>query len=133
MRALAVSLKGSTLAQSGEGIDSEAIDEPVPDQIEDNNPSGISRNAAGILYIYGAPYFEWTSSPWTDLTGDRIASSEVTFRSPVVIRGGAFDASDNFRGSERDSMIYESQHELLTFRGVLSFPVTLEGLARFDP
>ena len=132
-RAVAVMLALSALAPSGEGPGSESLDDNGEDQGEEDNALEYSRRAAGILYISGAPYFEWTSSPWTDLAGERNDSSDVGFRSPVVIQGGAFDASGNFRGTERRSMIYESRHEWLSFRGVMALPETLEGLARWVP
>ena len=132
-RALAVSLARSALAPSSEDRGSESKHDTDADPAEEDNGSEFSRRAAGILYISGQPYFEWTSSPWTDFSAERIGSTDVTFRSPVVIRGGVFDALGHFLGTERNSMMYESQHQSLTFRGVMSLPDTLEGLARFAP
>ena len=132
-RAIAVSLDLSALASTGEGPGAESLNGSDEDQAEEEDAPEYSRRAAGILYISGAPYFEWTSSPWTDLAGARSASADVGFRSPVVIRGLAFDASGNFLGTERRSMIYESKHEWLTFRGVMALPETLEGLTRWVP
>ncbi|MDK1021428.1 MAG: bifunctional serine/threonine-protein kinase/formylglycine-generating enzyme family protein [Candidatus Hydrogenedentes bacterium] len=130
-RAIRVFLDLSALAPTGEGPGGESLDERGEDRAEEENPLEFSRHAAGILYVSRAPYFEWTSSPWTDLAGERYAAAHVGFGSPVVIRGGAFDAFGNLRAIERRSMMYESKHRFVTFRGVMALPETLDGLARW--
>ena len=132
-RAIAVSLDLSALARTGGDPGAESPDDSSEDQAQEENALKYSRRAAGIFYISGAPYFEWTSSPWTDLAGGRSASADVGFRSPVVIRGSTFDVSGNFLGTERRSMLYESKHGLVSFRGVMALPETLEALLRWVP
>ncbi len=130
-RAIRVSLERSALVPTGGGPVAESPDERGEDEAEKENPLKFSRHAAGILYVSGAPYFEWTSSLWTGLAGEPYAAGDVGFGSPVAIRGGAFDAYGNFRALERQRMMYESKHGSVTFRGVLALPETLEGLARW--